>query len=69
MPSDSWKALTLISVFVFHFISVLVTAVSLWVVSTKSRHLGFVLIELAAAISFMQIRHGPSRAPGWWLME
>lgn len=39
---------------------------SLWAVSRKSRHLGIVLIELAAAISSMQMRHGPPR--GSWLV-
>lgn len=68
-----WTASTFISISVFDFILVLLTGASLWVVSKKSRHPVFfvcvVLIELAAAISFMQIRHGPARAPGWWLMK
>lgn len=48
------------------FMFVLLTALSLKVVSHKSRHLGFyVRLSWASALSFfMQIRHGPSDAPG-----
>lgn len=68
IPGDaSGRYLIVISICFLHFLFVLLTDLSLWVVSRKSGHLGFcVSLSWAAAISFMQIRRGPSR--GSWLV-
>ena len=67
IPGDaSGRHLIFISICFLHFLFVLLTGLPLWLVSKKSRHLGFsVRLSWAAAISFMQIRYGPSR--GSWL--
>lgn len=53
-----------------HFLFVLLTGLSLWVVSKKSRHLGF-CVDWARQLQSALCKLGMAYlgAPGWWLMR